>query len=136
MLDEALLDLPDDAGLTARRQVVVAQFRRERPLLRYIEDLPASDDAHPPLSFDGVENDFVPQGDAAQRRSAILQAYRAYRDRCAVELFPLRLEAEALKDIAKRDKRDVDVMVRLGKVASEWSPNFDTAARSPAASVA
>jgi hypothetical protein len=136
MLAETIAEFPNEPGVIARNEAATELFRQERPLLKHIDAEGASGGPDPALRFDGVEAGFAPQGDAQARFQAIVQAYRAYRDRCAVELFPLRLEAEALKHLARTGPRDVDVLIRLGKVASELSPVFDTAARAAAQSVA
>lgn len=124
MLDGALAETPN-ADLVARRAVVEELLRQQRPLLKAAD---AAGVPAPGLAFDGVEADFDLSGDEAAVFRRIVAAYAAYRDRLAVELFPIRLEAIALERWVRTGPRDPDVLIRTGQVMAQVSPALGAAA--------
>lgn len=129
ILDETLKTMPDEASLSARREVVLGLRRKERPLLKAL-DAGRDQGADPgALALDGVEAGFDRSGDESALVRRILAAYRRYAEQSAVELFPAGLEALALEHLIRTEPRDTDLLIRAGAVMAQVTPELELARR-------
>jgi hypothetical protein len=113
---------PSNAALAERRAVVTDLRTTRYPLLRHV---PAEASDRIVLALDGVEDAFdLGAGSAEAVFLRIVEAYRIYDDRLAVELFPAKLEAYALDWLWRNAPWDASVLSRLGDVMSKITPTL------------
>lgn len=122
MIRDALERFPGDDHLVAQAERVERQLRERWPLMRAVDAKADHGLAYGDPRLDGLEEAFDLSGEPEARFARIVSLYRAYAEHSAVELFPVRIEAEGLFHMAAQGQSDPHLMVRLGAAMAEVTP--------------
>jgi hypothetical protein len=118
-LDLAVDADPDDEQSKARQHVVRQMIQDLFPLVGELGE--ANVVFCYQLVFDGIEDHLDA---AALTYGEILAAYRQYDSKMSVELFPERLEAEALLTLNEERPSNKAILIRLGTLMARLAPNL------------